>query len=100
MLLVSNEHHIVEVTERMRRRIADGFRAARDEPGCRAAISLMALAAFFAAPFIALIAARALELTNGTDKQVARATGILTTAQGVGAVIGSILVAELAQRFN
>ena len=100
MLLVRIEHHAVVITDRMWRRIADGIRAAREEPGCRAAISLMALAAFFAAPFIALIAARALELTNGTDDAVARATGFLTTAQGVGAVIGSLLVAELAHRFN
>lgn len=100
MLLVRIEHHVVEITERMWRRIADGFRAAREEPGCRAAISLMALAAFLAAPFIALIAARSLELTNGSDKAVASATGVLTTAQGIGAVIGSLLVAELAHRFD
>ncbi len=100
MLLVRVEHRVVEITERLWRRIADGIRAARDEPGCRAAISLMALAAFLAAPFIALIAARALELTNGSDKAVARATGVLTTAQGIGAVIGSLLVAELAHRFD
>jgi MFS family permease len=100
MLLVRVEHHHVEVTERIWRRITEGIRAARDEPGCRSAILLMALAAFLAAPFIALIAARALELTDGSDKAVARATGVLTTAQGVGAVIGSILVAELAHRFD
>jgi MFS family permease len=100
MLLVRIEHRVVEITERMWRRIADGVRAARHEPGCRAAISLMALAAFLAAPFIALIAARALELTNGTDKEVARVTGVLTTAQGVGAVVGSLLVAELAHRYD
>ena len=100
MLLVRIEQRVVQITERMWRRIADGIRAARDEPGCRAAISLMALAAFLAAPFIALIAARALELTNGTDKEVASATGVLTTAQGIGAVIGSLLVAEVAHRYN
>jgi MFS family permease len=60
----------------------------------------MAINAFFAAPFIALIAARGLELTNGTDDALARATGLLTTAQGIGAVIGALLVAELAHRFS
>jgi MFS family permease len=100
MLLVRVPHHAPPVAERIWRRIADGARAARAEPGCRAAIGMMALAAFFAAPFIALISARALELTDGTDKAIARATGVLTTAQGIGAVIGALVVAELAHRYS
>jgi MFS family permease len=100
MLLVRVPHHPPPVVDRIWRRIADGARAARDEPGCRSAIALMAIIAFLAAPFIALISARALELTNGSDKAVARATGVLTTAQGIGAVIGAFLVAELAHRYS
>lgn len=100
MLLVRLPAHVAPAPERIWRRIVEGGRAAREEPGCRAAIGLMAMAAFLAAPFIALISARALELTNGTDKEVARATGILTTAQGVGAVFGALLVAELAHRYS
>jgi MFS family permease len=100
MLLVRLPPHVTPVAERIWRRIVEGARAARREPGCWAAIGLMAMAAFFAAPFIALISARALELTDGTDKAVARATGVLTTAQGVGAVIGALVVAELAHRYS
>lgn len=81
-------------------RIREGARVARDEPGCRSAIGLMALAAFFAAPFIALISARALELTDGSESAVARVAGFLTTAQGLGAVVGAIVVAEMAARLG
>jgi MFS family permease len=100
MVLVHVPFHPKPVAERIWRRIADGARAAKAEPGCRAAITLMAISAFLAAPFIALISARALELTNGSDKAVARATGVLTTSQGIGAVIGAFLVAELAHRYS
>ena len=100
MAVVHLPHHAPPPAERMFRRIAEGVRATRDEPGCRAAIGLMAMNAFLAAPFIALIPARALELTDGTKDAVARATGVLTTAQGVGAVIGSFVVAELAHRYG
>ena len=81
--------------------IRDGVRAARSEPSCRAAIGLIALAAFLAAPFIALIPAKALVLAGeGGDKATGAATGALTTAQGVGAVIGALLLAPLAQRYG
>jgi MFS family permease len=100
MALVRVRHNPKPADGHIWQRIAEGARAARDEPGCRAAISLMAVNAFLAAPFIALIPARALELTDRTQDAVARATGILTTAQGVGAVIGSFLVAELAHRYS
>jgi MFS family permease len=80
------------------RRIRAGARAAWDEPGCRAAIGLIAVAAFLIAPFIALIAAKALSLVGRDD--VSRATAALTTAQGVGAVIGALSLASLAHRFG
>jgi MFS family permease len=84
--------------EPMLRRIRAGARAAWAEPGCRAAISLIAVAAFLIAPFIALIAAKALSLVGRDD--VARATAALTTAQGIGAVIGALSLAGLAMRFG
>lgn len=79
--------------------IRGGMRAARGEPSCRAAIGLIALSAFLAAPFIALIPAKALLLASG-DKATGTATGALTTAQGVGAVIGALMLAPLAERFG
>lgn len=100
MALVRLHQELVPPTAGLVHQIVEGARAARAEPGCRSAIGLMALTAFLAAPFIALIPARALELTDGSDAAVARVTGLLTTAQGIGAVIGAFIVAELAHRYG
>ena len=78
-------------------RIAVGIRAARDEPGCRSAIELIAVVALLASPFIALVPAMAGVLHHrGVSTQVA--TAILVTAQGVGAVIGALALPTLAER--
>lgn len=81
-------------------RIAAGARAARSEPGCRAALGLVAVTALLVSPFIALVAGRAGALVGEGERAVARATGVLTTAQGVGAVAGALLVPSLALRFG
>ena len=81
-------------------RIAAGARAARSEPGCRTALLLVAVTALLVSPFIALVAGRAGALVGGGERAVARATGLLTTAQGVGAVAGALLVPSLALRFG
>lgn len=81
-------------------RIAAGARAAWSEPGCRAALSLVALAALLVSPFIALVAGRAGALVGTAEREVARATGFLTTAQGIGAVVGALMVPSLALRFG
>ncbi len=81
-------------------RIAAGAREARAEPGCRAAIGLIALAAFLVSPFIALVPAKAHLISTGGDKATAGATAALTTAQGVGAVVGALAIASLAARFG
>ena len=80
--------------------IKDGARVAWAEPGCRAAIVLIGTAALLVSPFIALIPAKAAAITSGGGKAIAAATGALTTAQGVGAVAGALLVAPLAARFG
>lgn len=80
-------------------RIKAGAREAWAEPGCRSAIILVGFIAFLAAPFIALIAARAGDLVSG-KVAIGRVTGILTTAQGLGAVAGALSVAPLADRFG
>jgi MFS family permease len=80
--------------------IREGARAAWAQPGCRAAIGLIALAAFLAAPFIALIPAKALDLVGPNEEATGAATGALTTAQGVGAVVGALILAPLAERFG
>ncbi|MEY2467971.1 MAG: hypothetical protein QOF21_669 [Actinomycetota bacterium] len=81
-------------------RIRVGARAARTNPGARAAIMLMAITAFLVSPFIALIPARAYALAPGHSERVAAITGWLTTAQGIGAVVGALAIAPLASRFG
>lgn len=82
------------------RSIADGARTAWAEPGCRAAIALIALAAFLVSPFIALVPAKAAEVASGGAEATGAVTGALTTAQGVGAVVGALLLAPAAARFG
>lgn len=81
-------------------RIRAGARAARDEPGCRSAIGLIAVAALLVSPFIALVPAKAHLVSSGGDKATAGATAALTTAQGAGAVVGALMIAGLAARFG
>jgi MFS family permease len=78
-------------------RIRAGARAALSEPGCRSAIALIGVVALLASPFIALVPAVADRLVDGEDA-LGAATGALTTAQGVGAVLGALAVVPLADR--
>jgi MFS family permease len=78
-------------------RIRAGARAARAEPGCRSAIALIGVVALLASPFIALVPAVADRLVDGEDA-LGAATGALTTAQGVGAVLGALAIVPLAER--
>jgi MFS family permease len=80
--------------------LRSGFAAARAEPGCRTAIGTIALVAFLASPFIALVPVMAHHLATGGARAVAQCTALLTTAQGAGAVLGALLLAPLAARFG
>jgi MFS family permease len=80
--------------------LRSGFAAAWEEPGCRAAIILIAIVGLLASPFIALVPAVAHRLSHGDSRGVASATAVLTTAQGVGAVLGALMIAPLASRFG
>jgi MFS family permease len=77
-------------------RIAAGVRVARAEVGCRTALTMGALMAICASPFIALIPAVAKLVFHGGSGT----TAIFVTAQGVGAVAGALAVAPLAERFG
>jgi MFS family permease len=77
-----------------------GLRAAWAQPSCRAATIAIGTVALLAAPFIALVPAVALSLTHGGATSVAAATAALTTAQGLGAVAGALLLPPLAVRFG
>lgn len=80
----------------------DGVRVVRATPALRAAIGLIALAAALTAPFIALLPAVADSLVGGDGdaKAIAGATGVLTTAQGVGAVVSALVFPSLVARFG
>ena len=80
-------------------RIAVGARVAFAEPGCRAAIVLIAVVALLASPFIALVPAMA-GLVRHHGVSNATATSILVTAQGVGAVIGAVSLPSVAMRLG
>jgi MFS family permease len=86
----------VESTARLWARIAEGARTAAAEPGCRAAITLIAVTALLVSPFIALVPAFAQVLLGGSEA----ATATLVTAQGIGAVAGALAQAPLADRFG
>ena len=77
-----------------------GLRAARREPSCWAAIGTIAVVALLASPFIALVPVMARHLTHGGSRAVAQTTALLTTAQGVGAVVGALCLAPLAYRLG
>jgi MFS family permease len=80
--------------------LRSGFAAARAEPSCRAAIGTIAIVAFLASPFIALVPVMARHLTDGGARAVAQTTALLTTAQGAGAVAGALCLAPLAARLG
>ncbi|HLM63438.1 MAG TPA: MFS transporter [Acidimicrobiales bacterium] len=75
-------------------RIRVGARAARREPGVRAAILLISVVALTASPFIALLPAMARVRHDGGPGL----TSVFVTAQGVGAVVGALAVPALAER--
>jgi MFS family permease len=77
-------------------RIKVGARVSWNEPGVRSAIVLIAAIALTASPFIALIPAMARVRHHGGSAL----TSAFVTAQGVGAVVGALLVPTLAQRLG
>jgi MFS family permease len=54
-----------------------------------------------ASPFIALVPVMAHHLAHGAgEREVAQVTGLLTTAQGAGAVAGALILAPLGERIG
>jgi MFS family permease len=88
----------VRPTERapLRQRLVEGARATAAEPGCRLAVGMIAVVAVTASPFIALVPAVAVKLFHSGP----RGTAVLVTAQGVGAVLGALALAPLAERLG
>lgn len=80
----------------VRARIVSGARTAAADAGCRLAIASIAVTALLISPFIALVPAFAVKLFgNGPT-----GASVLITAQGVGAVVGALLLAPAANRFG
>lgn len=80
----------------VRERFMEGVVAARQNRACRNAIVLISVVALVGAPFIGLVAAEAVE---GLHRK-AGGPAVLTTAQGIGAVIGAMVLAPLAHRLG
>jgi hypothetical protein len=80
--------------------LRSGFTVARQETSCWSAITAIAVVAFLASPFIALVPVMAEHLTRGGARAVAQTTALLTTAQGAGAVTGALCLAPLAARLS
>ncbi len=83
-------------TKSVRARFAEGIVAARKHRACRNAIILISVVALIGSPFIGLVAAEAVE---GLHRK-AGGPAVLTTAQGIGAVIGALVLAPLAHRIG
>lgn len=81
---------------RLWRRIVDGAHATVEIPGARSAVILISVVALLASPFIALVPAMAFTVLGSK----AGGTSVLVTSQGVGAVLGAVLVAPLAERIG
>jgi MFS family permease len=83
-----------------------GLAVARRQPSVWAAIGAIGVVALIASPFIALVPAMADRLAghgltgHGGARAVASATGVLTTAQGIGAVAGALALTGLAARWG
>lgn len=96
LALVRLEHRATGhgVRESLHRRVVAGVRIALAEPGCRAAIGSISVVALLVSPFIALVPAMAIDVFH----RGASATSMLVTAQGIGAVVGALVLPALAAR--
>lgn len=87
----------------MRVELADGVRALRESRGCSAAVVTIVALHLCVVPFVGLIpsTARALLRRGGTvvsDSSVTSIAARLLSAQGLGAIVGSLIVANLVRR--
>jgi MFS family permease len=78
------------------RRVVTGARQAAAEPGCRLSITTIAVVALLLSPFIALVPAVARNVFGNPET----GASVLITAQGVGAVVGALLLALVAARYG
>ncbi|MFZ4718347.1 MAG: MFS transporter [Ilumatobacteraceae bacterium] len=80
----------------VRERLVGGMRAMRSTPGCWHALVMLALFNFSIVPFMGLIP---IYVSAGYDGGTTL-TGVVASAQGIGAIIGGILATMLAVRYG
>ncbi|HEX6659354.1 MAG TPA: MFS transporter [Ilumatobacter sp.] len=78
------------------RALADGARFARHHPAMRRMLALMIATILIASPFIAFVSQMATNVFDGS----AKATSLLVTAQGVGAVTAAFTLGGLTKRLG
>jgi MFS family permease len=84
------------------RELAEGFGALRRTPGCVVAVTTMSLMHLILIPFMGLVPATAQALLGGegaSEQRVTSTASWLMAAQGIGAIVGSVLVASLLHRW-
>ena len=89
----------------MRAELVAGARALRRSRGCATAVATLATLHLCLIPFMGLIPSttRAMLLRSGaavTDSSVTSISARLFSAQGLGAIVGSLLVANLVKRYR
>ncbi len=84
------------VSATLLRRLVEGWRATLASPQARLAVTLISVVALTASPFIALVPAMAVKAFGSK----ATGTSVLVTAQGIGAVAGSLALTPLARRYG
>jgi MFS family permease len=78
------------------RALADGIRFARRHAGMRRMLVLMLLTISIASPFIAFVSQMATTVFHGD----AKATSVLVTAQGIGAVSAAFTLGAMTKRYG
>jgi MFS family permease len=88
--------HRVGVERPIFRALADGARFARHHPAMRRMLALMIATILIASPFIAFVSQMATNVFDGS----AKATSLLVTAQGIGAVTAAFTLGGLTKRLG
>jgi MFS family permease len=95
-VLAAQLPHRVGVKRPIFRALADGARFARHHAGMRRMLALMIATILIGSPFIAFVSQMATNVFGGT----AKATSLLVTAQGIGAVTAAFTLGGLTKRLG
>lgn len=89
-------HGDVDADESVRSRLVEGWRALRATPGCFHGVTLLVLFNLTIVPFMGLIPIYVRAAYGGGTGL----TGTVASAQGLGAIVGGIVVTVLASRYS